>query len=128
MQVFGLNGKGHLFALFGTFLLKRCCSPQCGIEGKIARLPVGGFGLDIAAPFALSPRAGSPSGVAARHFVERGIEFAWVKGLGGLNLLSPFPPVGIPGVEDILRAGFNRPALRRFFTGFGVYRFFFTWF
>jgi len=35
LQVLGLDGERHLFALFGTFFLVRSSSPESSVEGDI---------------------------------------------------------------------------------------------
>jgi len=83
-----------MFALFGAFFLEGSGGAQGSVESQVICFSVGRAGLDIATPFALGVCAAAPAAVAARHPVERVLDFARQEGGTDLYFFAAVPPVG----------------------------------
>src|SRR5690606_2999352 len=70
---------------------------------------------DVTAALALRAGARAAPSVPAGHLIQRIIQFAGDKGLADLNAFAALPPVGIPGIENVLLSGFCRWAARFLF-------------
>jgi hypothetical protein len=103
LKIGRLDGKRHLFALFGPFHLERRGSAQRGIESEVICLALGRAGLDIPAALALRVGTRASPAVAAAQFIECGIELARVESFADFNLFAPIPPVRISSIENTLR-------------------------
>ena len=103
--------KAKAFSFFDAALLERCGGPKRGVEGYVVHLVVRGPGLDVATVLPLRPGQGAPAGLLAGELVERSIEPTRAEGLAGLDLLAPFPPLGVAVCEDVLRHRLGRSLL-----------------
>lgn len=98
-------------------------SPQGGIKGDVIAPFPGGTGLNVAPSFAFGAGLAAPSRDTAGDLVQRGIQFAGVKFLSRLNLLPPFPPMGVLGGKGGLRGGLRLIEVWRFLALFAAYGF-----
>jgi hypothetical protein len=82
-------------ALFLTGHLHRRGGAQGRVKSHVIGFAMGGLSLDVAAALALGAGAGTPPALLAGELVQRGIEFAGVELLPGLDFLAALPPVGV---------------------------------
>jgi hypothetical protein len=108
LQVLLADVKSQVFLLVLALFLKGGRCPQGGIKGDIRVIAGSGAGLDVAPSFLFCFGLGAPSGLFALEVIQRAGELLWFKPVADPGFLSPFPPVSITGVKDILLAGFRR--------------------
>ena len=118
MQILLLHSEGNFFALLDPFQLVWGRGTECGVEGNICRVFPGWPRLDVAAALAVRVRARATAALLARDFVYGIIEFARGKRFTRPDFLPSIPPMGIAGIENLLRPWFRSAIL-----GFGLANF-----
>jgi len=73
--------------------------------------PVSGSGLDVASALLFCPGLRTSAGFLAFEIVQRAGELFGFNSVPDPGFFSPFPPICITGVEDILLACFRRRGL-----------------
>jgi len=108
LQILFADVKSQVFLLILAGFLKGGRCPQGGIESDIRVVTVGGTGLDVAPALLFGFCLGTSAGLFAIQVVQGAGDIVRFQAFPDPGLFSPFPPICVAGVKDVLLACFRR--------------------